>query len=53
MGDPAYYSRFGFAAGDRLHFDGAPAEYFMWLELLPGDDVPAGKVDYHPAFFGG
>lgn len=52
LGDPAYYTRFGFAGGDRLRFAGAPPEYFMWLDLAAGDGAATGQVDYHPAFFG-
>lgn len=52
LGEPAYYGRFGFASGDRLHFTGAPGEYFMLLDLPAGDSRARGQVDYHPAFFG-
>lgn len=52
LGDPAYYSRFGFARADawciRCEFD-VPPEAFMILfraAIIPG---PA-KARYHPAF---
>ncbi|MGP1354071.1 MAG: GNAT family N-acetyltransferase [Parasphingopyxis sp.] len=48
VGDPAYYSRFGF----RLRPDRAPEDqpknYFQMLPL--GDAEPAGSIDFHPVF---
>ena len=50
VGDPGYYSRFGFVPG--LH-DHAPAdelkEHFMTLTFGPA--VPAGVIDFHRAFY--
>ncbi|MEN5053058.1 N-acetyltransferase [Brevundimonas naejangsanensis] len=48
MGDPAYYSRFGFVQDPRLTYPGPPPEYFMALGfgLIEG----SGHVRYHPAF---
>jgi putative acetyltransferase len=48
LGDPGYYRRFGFANDPRLHYAGAPAEYFMALPFTPAS--PAGLVGYHRAF---
>ncbi|MGJ3260833.1 MAG: GNAT family N-acetyltransferase [Rhodospirillales bacterium] len=48
FGDPAYYRRFGFAAGHGLAFAGAPAGYFMALPFAA--EVPAGEVRFHTAF---
>ena len=48
LGDPAYYTRFGFARVDGLIYPHAPAEYFMALAF--GDAMPDGSVAYHPAF---
>jgi len=49
LGDPDYYTRFGFAAVPSLRYEGAPARYF--LALVVGDgDVPRAQVTYHPAF---
>jgi putative acetyltransferase len=48
MGEPAYYSRFGFARDERFTYPGVPAEYFMALAC--GAVEGAGKVRYHPAF---
>jgi putative acetyltransferase len=48
LGDPAFYTRFGFKARPQLTFAGAPPEYFL---LLPfGRGVSAGVVEYHPSF---
>jgi predicted N-acetyltransferase YhbS len=33
LGDPGYYGRFGFKAGDGLVFPGVPAEYFQALSF--------------------
>ena len=48
LGDPGYYSRFGFRNHPELIFPGVPAEYFMALPLK--DMIPAGEVAYHPDF---
>lgn len=49
LGDPAYYSRFGFATDSKLRYDGAPPEYFMRLQLSDRT-LPEGGVDYASAF---
>lgn len=48
LGDPNYYSRFGFAAGSGLTYPGPPPEYFQFLCF--GDSGLQGDVCYHPAF---
>jgi putative acetyltransferase len=48
LGDPAFYTRFGFEARPQLTFVGAPAEYFLSLPFGPA--VPAGAVEYHASF---
>ena len=48
LGDPAYYSRFGFNAHAELVLPGVPHEYFQALSFC--GDVPAGTVAYHDAF---
>jgi len=48
VGDPAYYSRFGFGPLPGLRFDGAPARNFMGL-VLNGPEA-AGTVTFHPGF---
>lgn len=48
VGDPAYYSRFGFGPLPGLGFDGAPARNFMGL-VLNGPEA-AGTVTFHPGF---
>jgi putative acetyltransferase len=48
LGDPAYYSRFGFDYDPQLHYRDAPPEYFRRLTLrgIP----PKGEVTYHLGF---
>lgn len=48
LGDPGYYSRFGFRHDPSLTYPGAPAEYFQAL-LLAGP-MPEGRVSYAAAF---
>jgi putative acetyltransferase len=48
LGEPGYYSRFGFDAVEGLAYPDAPPEYFMALAF--GETVPRGVVSYHPAF---
>ena len=49
-GSPAYYQRFGFKAYPGLIYEAAPGlEYFMAFPFY--EDVPQGKVEYHPAFY--
>lgn len=50
LGDPAYYTRFGFAVTPGITFPGVPPEYFMALGF--GCPIPRGEVAYHPAFTG-
>lgn len=48
VGNPAYYSRFGFRAFPRLAPDGEPAEYFQILPLNEAE--PHVAVGFHPLF---
>ena len=49
-GSPEYYGRFGFKNYPGLIYEGAPAaEYFMALPFY--EEVPKGKVDFHPSFY--
>lgn len=48
LGDPDYYTRFGFKAELSLQLPGVPREYFMALTWRK--PVPAGTVSYHRAF---
>ncbi len=50
LGDPAYYSRFGFESGSKLTLDGVPPEYFMHVAFSPV--YGGGTVTYHPGFYG-
>jgi putative acetyltransferase len=48
LGDPKYYSRFGFRAEPNLVLPGASPEYFQALPF--GSTIPQGVVAYHEAF---
>ncbi len=48
LGDPAYYTRFGFAQDPRLTYPGLPPEYFMALSF--GPITGTGPVRYDPSF---
>lgn len=48
LGDPAYYSKFGFQPHASLILDDVPAEYFQVLAF--NQSIPHGTVKYHPAF---
>ena len=50
LGDPGYYSRFGFRADPSLIFPGVPPEYFQCLDFI--DNTRHGVVVYHDAFYG-
>jgi putative acetyltransferase len=49
VGDPAYYTRFGFRHNPALTLDDVPPEVFLCLPMT--ESVPHGKVEHHPAFF--
>jgi putative acetyltransferase len=48
VGDPGYYTRFGFRSEPSLTYPGVPAEYFLALPF--GDVVPEAVVTFHAAF---
>lgn len=48
LGEPAYYSRFGFKPEANLVLPGVPAEYFQALSFA--SSIPEGQVAYHEAF---
>jgi putative acetyltransferase len=48
VGNPAFYSRFGFANNPALVLEGVPQEFF--LSLLLGTSSAHGYVQFHPAF---
>lgn len=49
LGNPDYYTRFGFRAVPTLVYPGPPPEYFMALALTDAP-IPQGRVIYAPAF---
>ncbi len=48
LGEPAYYSRFGFTADRSLRLAGVPPEYFQQLKF--NEQPCGGMVEYHAAF---
>jgi putative acetyltransferase len=48
VGEPNYYSRFGFKTDARLTLDGVPPQYFQALSF--GGELPSGSVSFHPGF---
>lgn len=48
LGEPAYYSRFGFRAEAGLLLPDVPPEYFQAVAF--GPSLPRGVVTYHAAF---
>ena len=48
LGDPAYYSRFGFKPEPSLILTDVPPEYFQ--TVLFSSPLPQGIVSYHEAF---
>jgi putative acetyltransferase len=48
LGEPQYYSRFGFRVDPKLSLPGAPPEYFQSASF--GLSRPRGIVSYHSAF---
>ena len=48
VGDPAYYSRFGFGPATGLEYPGVPPEYFMAVSY--GAALPQGVATFHAAF---
>jgi len=48
VGDPAFYTRFGFANNPALVLEGVPQEFFLALSL--GASSACGNVQFHPAF---
>lgn len=46
IGDPNYYSRFGFVGDARLTYRDLPPEFVQWLAF--GDDKPEGRLRYSP-----
>lgn len=49
VGDPGYYSRFGFAHPPGLTHGTVPDQYVMAL-VLDGGAPPVGEITFHPGF---
>ena len=48
LGEPGFYSRFGFNAEPLLALPGVPAEYFQAISF--DGSLPSGAVSYHDSF---
>jgi putative acetyltransferase len=48
LGEPQYYSRFGFKPEPHLVLSGVPPEYFQAISF--GPQIPSGLVTYHESF---
>lgn len=48
IGDPAFYSRFGFASDPELTYRGLPTRNVQRLVIMP--PAPKGEITYHAAF---
>lgn len=51
LGDPNYYSRFGFDPHKELIFPDVPQEYFMAKSITEHCLIPSGIVKYHCSFY--
>ncbi len=49
VGDPNYYSQYGFKNYPQLIHEGIPQEYFLVLPVT--EDIPQGNVTFHKAYF--
>ena len=48
LGDPNYYTRFGFKPYPSLTLTNVPQEYFQAISFI--NHIPTGEVHYHEAF---
>lgn len=48
IGDPKYYSRFGFKSDGNLTYRDTPTQYVQWLAF--GDENASGALEFSPAF---
>ena len=48
IGDPNYYSRFGFVSDGNLHYEGVPDNHVQWLSF--DNAQPKGQLVFSPAF---
>lgn len=51
LGEPGFYSRFGFANNKHCRLAGVPQEYFLSLSF--NGEQASGEAMYDPAFFAG
>jgi len=48
IGDPKYYSRFGFVSDGKVQYQDVPGENVQWLSF--GKQRPTGELMFSPAF---
>jgi len=48
IGDPEYYSRFGFITDGNVRYGDLPSEHVQWLSF--DESQPSGELVYCPAF---
>lgn len=48
IGDPNYYSRFGFIADGNVHYQDLPDSHVQWFSF--SDEKPEGYLTFSPAF---
>ncbi|SOH92668.1 putative acetyltransferase [Monaibacterium marinum] len=48
IGDPNYYSRFGFRSDGKLHYANVPDRNVQWLSF--GNQAAQGQLQFRPAF---
>ena len=48
IGDPNYYSRFGFVSDGNVQYEDLPDKYVQWMSF--GNAKPNGEIVYPPAF---
>ena len=49
VGDPAFYTRFGFKSYAEMTMEGVPGENLLALAFY--QEIPKGEVTHHPGFF--
>jgi len=50
IGDPKYYSRFGFVSSGEVSYSDVPSSIVQWLSF--GEQRPIGQLVFHAAFDG-
>lgn len=48
IGDPNYYSRFGFVSDGKVHYNELDSKHVQWISF--GKQTPSGELVFGPAF---